>query len=160
MAQTVIDKNRHRIVGACLIYNPARQFLIIKRHQNLKVYPSLWTVPGGGMDRTDYESLPQSSPDGWESPLEAALRREILEEAGIKVGNIEYLSHFTFIRPDNIPVFGIRFAAPYASGDVVLDPKDSTEFAWISADKAGEYDLLGRIADEMREFDEKLRTRE
>ena len=159
MAQEVANKNLHRIVGSCMIYDQEVRFLALKRRPDLKVYPGLWTVPAGGMDRDDYALLPQTSPDGWENPLEIAMRREIKEEAGVEVGALEPLGHFTFIRPDNIPVFGMRFAAPYLSGEVTIDPEDSTEFAWVSVEEVGNYDFLGRIAEEIREFSEKLKQR-
>ena len=157
MAQEVPNKNLHRIVGSCMIYDQEGRFLILKRRPDLKVYPGLWTVPAGGMDTDDYANLPKTSPDGWEAPIEIALRREIKEEAGIEVGDLQYLSNFTFIRPYGIPVFGMRYAAPHLAGDVVIDPEDSTEFAWITADEVGNYDFLGRIADEIREYVAKLK---
>jgi 8-oxo-dGTP pyrophosphatase MutT (NUDIX family) len=160
MVQTVADIDLHRVVGACLIYNHARRFLILKRRPDLKVYPGLWTIPGGGMRKDDYAQLPQTSPDGWEAPLEIALRREIKEEANVEVGPLEYLSHFTFIRPDDVPVFGVRFAAPYVSGKVAIDPKDSTKHEWILALDVPAYNFLGNIADVICEFDEKLQERE
>ena len=158
MAQDVETTNLHRVVGTCLIWSAGNHFLILKRRPDLEVYPGLWTVPGGGMDRADYEALPKTSPDGWESPLEIALRREIHEETGTEVGSFEYLGQFSFIRPDNIPVFGTRFAARYVSGKVTVDPEDSTEYKWITAAEVGDYEFLGRIADEIREFGAKLRA--
>lgn len=159
MAQEVASKNLHRVVGACIIYRRRLripEYLILKRRDDAKVYPGLWTVPGGGMDRDDYEPLPQTSPDGWENPLQLATRREITEEAGVEVGEFEFLNDFAFIRPDNVPVFGVRFAAPYVSGEVRLDPKDSTEYAWITADQVPEYELLGDIPAEIARLDARL----
>lgn len=159
MVQVVANRDLHRIVGVCFIYNEKGQFLITKRHPNLRVYPRLWTVPGGGMEREEYESTSQTSPDGWEKPLELSLRREIKEETGVEVGMLEYFNHFTFIRPDDIPVFGLRFCAPYLSGEVALDPEDSTEYAWITVDKVSHYEFLGNIPNELRALDAYLKAK-
>lgn len=162
MADKALTSHLHRVVGNCIIYREDKdgfKFLALKRHPNAKVYPGLWCVPGGGMDRTDYEHLPKTSPDGWESPVEIATRREILEESGLTVGELEYLSHFTFIRPDDIPVVGFRFAAPYLSGEVVLDPTDATEHVWITAEKAASYDFLGTIAQDIQALHVRLMER-
>ncbi len=164
MAQQVNVRDRHRIVSTCAVYRTRpdgrHEYLIMKRSEALPVYPGLWTVPGGGLDRDDYETTPKTSPDGWEVPLEISTRRETKEETGVEVGPLEYISHFTFIRKkDDVPVFGVRFAAQYLSGEVTLDPEDSTESTWATVDEIGNYNFLGDIARELRELDAVLTSR-
>ncbi len=145
MVQEIDTKDLHRILAGCMIYRPDRRVLIIKRHPELKVFPGLWTVPSGGMERKDYESRPKDSPDGWFNPIEVALRREIRQESGLEVGVLEYFNNYAFIRPDGIPAFGMHFAAPYLSGEVVLEPGDATEHAWILPEEVSNYEILGNI---------------
>ena len=115
------------------------------------MYPGLWDVPGGGMERSDYEGkLLQDSSGGWENPLIGATRREIREEVGLEVGDLTFISHFTFIRPDDIPVLGMRFSAPYVSGEVRPDLKDAVDHAWITEKEIPNYRLLGKIPIEIR----------
>lgn len=152
MAQIVEVRDLHRVVGPCIVYRidpDAIRYLILKRHPNLKVYPNLWTVPGGGMDRDDYLSLPKTSPDGWENPIEISVRREVMQEGNVEVGEITYLNNFTFIRGDDIAVFGLRFYAPYVSGEARFDPEDATEVKWITAAETPNYEFLGNIPAEI-----------
>ena len=62
--------------------------------------------------------------------VETTLRREIKEEVGVEVTDIQYLLDLAFIRPDGIPAIVLSFYCKYVSGDVVLD-EDATEYAWI-----------------------------
>jgi 8-oxo-dGTP pyrophosphatase MutT (NUDIX family) len=162
MAQTVETKDLYRVVGACIVYRHTRsgefEYLILRRHPESRVYPGKWTVPAGGMEPEDYESLPKTV-DGWEHPLQFATRREVREESGIEVGDFQFLTDFTFERPDGIKVFGIRFSAPYVSGEVQVDPEDATEFRWIGAHEVAKYDLLGDIPAEIQRLNGMLLSR-
>lgn len=160
MTETITHKDMHRVVMVCLIHNEKREYLIIKRSPKLKVYPGKWTIPGGGLETDDYVHTPQTSPDGWEHVVSTALRREISEEVAVEVGEFLYQGSVAFIRPDNVPVVVLRFTAPYVRGEVVLDPEDSTEYAWVTAGKAKNYDLLGNILAEIEQFDKRLKDDE
>jgi 8-oxo-dGTP pyrophosphatase MutT (NUDIX family) len=160
MTHSVAMRDLHRVVSVCFIHRVmridekvGRRFLILKRRTDLKVYPGRWTVPGGGLERKDYEAREMTGSDTWEHPVEQSLRREIFEEAGVIVGPLEFFGSFAFVRPDGIPVAGLRFAAPYSSGVVKIGPEDSVDYRWITADERGEYDLLGNIAVEMDKVD-------
>jgi isopentenyldiphosphate isomerase len=43
----------HRIVSTAIIYKDGK-YLIVKRSPDKKVFPGKWTVPGGGLETTDY----------------------------------------------------------------------------------------------------------
>lgn len=138
--------DRYRPVVTSLVYRESDDtYLILKRSEKLPVYPGMWTVPGGGLERKDYFERPQTSPDGWDNVLEVALLREIREEAGITVKNVRYRGNTVFIRPDMVPVIVLRHYAQYASGDVVLDPADATDYRWIRPYELSQYDLIGNI---------------
>jgi len=94
----------------------------------------------------------------WYGALEISLRREIREEVNLGIGKLEFLTDLTFIRPDGIPVLCLSYFAPYVSGEVKLD-NDATEFAWITVDKVGDYDLIDGIAEEIRQIDNILNKR-
>lgn len=159
MVQKVAHKDLHRVVMTCLIYNDKGRYFIMKRSPNLKVYPGKWTIPGGGLETDDYINEPQTSPDTWDRVVSYALRREVMEESGIVVGELEYHGSAAFIRPDGIPVVILRFAGPYKSGEVKLDPEDSTEYAWVTAKEAESYDLLGNIPAEIKMMDKELKSK-
>jgi len=154
------DKELHRIVTTALIYKPNLTYLITKRAMHKKVMPGKWTIPGGGLTMDDYiDSTPSTQgAKQWYGALEISLRREIREEVNLGIGKLEFLTDLTFIRPDGIPVLCLSYFAPYVSGEVKLD-NDATEFAWITVDKVGDYDLIDGIAEEIRQIDNILNKR-
>ena len=154
------DKELHRIVTTALIYKPNLTYLITKRAMHKKVMPGKWTIPGGGLTMDDYiDSTPSTQgAKQWYGALEISLRREIREEVNLGIGKLEFLTDLTFIRPDGIPVLCLSYFAPYVSGEVKLD-NDATEFAWITVDKVGDYDLIDGIAEEIRQIDNILDKR-
>ncbi|MBU2082082.1 hypothetical protein KKH14_01505 [Patescibacteria group bacterium] len=85
------------------------------------------------------------------------MRREIREEAGIKVGKMSYCCDMTFIRLDNIPVIILSFYAPYQSGEIKLD-NESIDHAWATFDELKNHDLIEGIADEIKMVDEIVKS--
>lgn len=151
MADTVATTDLHRIVMTCLI-KKNDTFFVMKRAANVKVHPGKWGLPGGGVEAAeDYLNEPKGSGDAWHSVVEAALRREVKEETGLLVGTFTYLGNLIFIRPDGVPVLVLRFMAEYESGDVVLEEGKFTDWAWITAQDADSYDLLGDVAAEIKD---------
>lgn len=90
---------------------------------------------------------------GFVSPaetLEDCVRREVLEETGIKVGKIQYANSQPWPFPDSLM---IGFTAQYQSGDIRIDPEEISEAAWFKANNLplipNEYSLAGQL---IREF--------
>ncbi len=158
-----IHTDLHRIAITGIIWkmdeNGNRTYLITKRSPNKKAWPNMWTVPGGGLETTDYmsgEATYQNSESAqWYNAVETALRREITEEVGLEVTDIQYLLDLAFIRPDGIPAIVLSFYCKYGGGEVVLD-EDATEYAWISASEVGNYELIQGIDHEIELVEEKL----
>jgi NAD+ diphosphatase len=63
--------------------------------------------------------------------LEGCLRREIMEEAGIEVKNIQYFGSQPWPFPDSLMV---GFTAEYAGGELKLDQKELCDAGWFTAD--------------------------
>lgn len=161
MAQTVSLTNRARPVTSVVVYRPALSgfaYLILQRHPHEQPYPSKWTVPSGGIEIVKYPGRPKVS-DGWENVFEDAGREEVREESGVEIGEMTYLDSFLFFREhDQVPVVGVRFYAPYTSGEVALD-KHHVASAWVEIADLGAYDLLANLADEIRKVDRLLRAK-
>ncbi len=155
MAQVVKDSELHRIVVTAIIYNSEGKYLITKRAPNKKVFPNKWTVPGGGMEPSDYIDTPKTTNDAWYYAIETTLKREVKEEVNLEIDNLQYLLDLVFIRPDGIPVITLSYYASHKSGDVVLDD-DATEYKWVTAEEAKEYDFISGILDEIRLVDDIL----
>ncbi|MBT3805936.1 MAG: NAD(+) diphosphatase [Desulfobacula sp.] len=64
--------------------------------------------------------------------LEECVKREVFEETGIIVKNIQYFKSQSWPFPDSLM---IGFIAEYKSGEILIDKKEIEEAAWFSPDK-------------------------
>ncbi|MFQ5662007.1 MAG: NUDIX hydrolase [Candidatus Paceibacteria bacterium] len=158
MADEVKDNELHRIVMTCIIYNDEGRYLVTKRGPNKKVYPNKWTVPGGGLEVSDYIDIPKTTSDAWYNIVEKALKREVKEEVNLEIERPQYLLDLIFIRPDNVPVLTLSYYAKYKSGDVVLE-EDDTEYKWITVEEGKSIDLIPGILGEIEETDKILKSK-
>lgn len=126
------------------------RFLIVKRAPNEKMFPDKWTVPGGKFVRTEYEDLPRTSATApqWYEVVEYVLRKEVREEAGVEIEKPHYLTDLVFVRPDGYPVVTLSYWTRWKGGEVKLN-REMTDFAWVTAEEAKEYDLIEGIAGEI-----------
>jgi len=143
-----MDLNKAHYVVATAIIVKDGKFLITKRSQNEKVFPNLWTVPGGKLELKDYIEKPKDTEDCWYNAIENLLKREVKEETSLEIKNIKYLTSLAFIRPDNIPVVVLSFFADYHDGEIKLSP-ELTEHAWVTLKEAAKYDLIDGIYEEL-----------
>ena len=109
----------------------------------------MWTVPGGKMETSDYLKLPKDTQFYWYNVLERTLKREVKEEVGIEINNIEYVTSLATVHEDGSPSLVISCFADYVSGDVKLNPEESDQFAWVNLEEAKNYQLLDGIYDEL-----------
>ncbi|MGB7318530.1 MAG: NAD(+) diphosphatase [Planktotalea sp.] len=64
--------------------------------------------------------------------LEAAVRREVFEEAGITVGQVDYLASQPWPFPNSL-MFGCKGEA--TSRDITIDPKEIEDAMWVSREE-------------------------
>jgi ADP-ribose pyrophosphatase YjhB (NUDIX family) len=151
------NKELHRVTSTAIIYKN-KKYLLVQRGFEKKAFPGKWTVPGGGLEVSDYINLPKTTSQHWYFAVENSLRREIKEEVNLKVGKINYLCSITFIRPDGIPVLILSYYAPYKSGKVKLN-KENINYAWVTFEEAKKYDLVEGLIDEIKMVDKILRKK-
>ena len=152
-------RDLHRVTATVIVYKSDETYLITKRSGTRKVFPSNWTVPGGGLEIGDYiNTKPSHIGYQWYGALEKTMRRELKEEANISVGKLEYLLDLVFIRSDGIPVITLSFFAPYKGGKVKLND-ESTDFKWIKAKSSKNFDLIPGIDEEIIMVDKILKNR-
>ncbi|MBR9691569.1 NUDIX domain-containing protein, partial [Candidatus Woesearchaeota archaeon] len=132
------------------------KFLIAKRSSTEKAFPNQWTVPGGKLEPQDYQNRPKDTSAQWYNVCEHLLRREIMEEVGLKVKDIKYLASLAFVRPDGIPTVVISLYADHDSGAVNLSD-ELTEHAWVTLEQAKEYDMIDGIYEELEMLDRVLK---
>ncbi|HSX47941.1 MAG TPA: NUDIX domain-containing protein [Candidatus Nanoarchaeia archaeon] len=134
-------------ITAMIVKN--EKYLIIRRSATKKRFPSMWTVPGGKLETDDYTTLPKDTTDYWYNVLERTLRREVKEEVGIEIKNIEYVTSLAAVHADGAPSLVISCIADYESGEVTLQKEEADQLAWVSLDEAKDYDLIDGIYDEL-----------
>jgi len=125
------------------------EYLITRRSPNKKRFPGMWTVPGGKMETSDYLKLPKDTQYYWYNVLERTLRREVKEEVGIDIDNIEYVTSLATVHPDGSPSLVISCLADYVGGDVELREEESDKYAWVNLEEAQKYNLIDGIYDEL-----------
>lgn len=125
------------------------KYLITRRSPNKKRFPGMWTVPGGKMEAKDYLELPKDTEHYWYNVLERTLRREVKEEAGIGIDNIEYVTSLATVHADGSPSLVISCMADYADGEVTLNPEECDTHEWVSLEEAKKYKLIDGIYDEL-----------
>ncbi|MEK7077425.1 MAG: NUDIX domain-containing protein, partial [Patescibacteria group bacterium] len=86
----------------------------------------------------------------YENAVEKLLAREVGEEAGITIGaGLHYINSVAFIRPDEIPVVLVKFAAKYKSGEVRIEEGAFTDYAWVNVGEVGKYPCIEGIEEEI-----------
>lgn len=152
------NKNRylHEVAITAIIVKNGK-YLITRRSPNKERFPGMWTLPGGKMETNDYLQLPKDTEQYWYNVLERTLRREVKEEVGIDIDNIEYVTSLATIHQDGSPSLVISCMADYVSGDVKLQKEESDQFVWVDLEEAKKYSLIDGIYDELVMAEKKRR---
>ncbi|MFH1365733.1 MAG: NUDIX domain-containing protein [archaeon] len=133
------------------------KYLITKRADWEKAYPGRWTVPGGKLEVLDYVFRKKDTPTQWYNVMEDLLKREIMEEVGLEIKDIGYVTSLVYMRSDEVPCLIISLYAEPKTEEVKLC-NALTEFAWVSLEEAKNYDLIEGIYEELEILDKKLET--
>ncbi|MFH0711989.1 MAG: NUDIX domain-containing protein [archaeon] len=142
------NKFLHEVVVTAIVVKDGK-FLITKRSATKRRFPNMWTVPGGKLETNDYVELPKDTKDYWYNVLEKVLRREVKEEVGIDIRNIEYVTSLATVHEDGAPSLVISCVADWEAGEVVLQEEECDEFRWVGLEEAKGIDLLDGIYDEL-----------
>jgi ADP-ribose pyrophosphatase YjhB (NUDIX family) len=106
-----------RPTGGVVILSGDR-FLVVRRSREPKL--GLWELPGGFCD-------------GWEHPADAAVR-EAREELGVTIRLGEFLGMYVGsyeFQGELLPVLDCIWLAEIVDGEIVLDPVEASEYAWV-----------------------------
>jgi 8-oxo-dGTP diphosphatase len=142
------EKLLHEIVITAIIVKDG-EYLITRRSPNKKRFPGRWTVPGGKLETEDYINLPKDTENYWYNVLEQVLRREVKEEVGLDIKNIEYVTSLATVHDDGSPSLVISCVADYSGGDILLQKNETDKYEWVSVEEAKNYDLIDGIYDEI-----------
>src|SRR3989344_1748141 len=146
----------HYIVATCIVVKDGK-FLIAKRSEKEKQWPSRWTVPGGKLEKKDYKNREPDTPAGqWYNVFETLIKREVKEEVGNDIKNIKHLCNLVFERIDGVPTVVVSLFADHDFGEVRLS-KDLTEYKWVNLEEAKNYNLIEGIYEELVMLDRHLK---
>jgi len=146
----------HEVAITAIVVKDGK-YLITRRSPNKKRFPSMWTVPGGKLESSDYLELEKDTEHYWYNVLERTLKREVKEEVGLDIKHIDYLTSLATVHADGAPSLVISCVAEYDGGEVKLQEGETDQFAWVTSEEAKEYALIDGIHDELVMADRKLR---
>ena len=151
------DKNQVHYITATVIVVRNGKFLITKRAEWEKAFPGKWTVPGGKLEVLDYVLREKDTSSHWYNVLEDLAKKEVKEEVGVEIRNLDYVTSLVYIRSDKIPSLIISLWAESGEGEIKLCDA-LTEHKWVSLEEAKNYDLIEGIYEELEILDKKLKT--
>jgi 8-oxo-dGTP pyrophosphatase MutT (NUDIX family) len=152
-----MDKNQVHYITATVILVRNRKFLITKRAEWEKAFPGKWTVPGGKLEVLDYALREKDTSSHWYNVLENLAKKEVKEEVGLEITNLDYVTSLVYIRSDQIPSLIISLWTESNEGEVKLC-NALTDYKWVSLEEAKNYDLIEGIYEELEILDKKLKT--
>lgn len=150
------DYTKFEVVITAIIQKDGK-YLITRRSPTKKRFPGMWTVPGGHLEPADFMGYPKETEHYWYNVLEKALAREIEEEVGLRIGNVQYVTSLATEHKDGAASIVISCLADYVSGEVRLQEGETDKAEWVALADAKEYQLLDGIYDELA-MAEALRT--
>ena len=125
---------KHRVIAVALIRNRKGEVLLCRKPKNIGVYPGQWALVGGGIEP--------------EETMEAALKREVREEAGLAITEIEPL-YFTDTVADKYYADGSKetiymiylvFDCVAMNGEIKLN-EEFIESTWVKPEKLNNFDI-------------------
>jgi len=137
----------HEVAITAIIVKDGKYLITHRSNPNKKFY-DMWTVPGGRLEVADYERFPKDTNIHWYNIVGKVLRREIKEEVGLEIENVDYLTSIAMVVGE-YPSLILSFIADYKSGEVVLQEDELDKAEWVTLEEAKEYDLIEGIYEEL-----------
>jgi len=115
----------YRITTAAVIHDPKKGFLLGKRSLEEDTVAGFWSLIAGKLEATGPA----------QDVLEDNLRKEIKEEIGVLVDNINYLDSHMWQDTDPLKIT-IVFTVTISAGEPkALDPREITDINWFKPDE-------------------------
>ncbi|MBI4144381.1 NUDIX domain-containing protein [Candidatus Woesearchaeota archaeon] len=140
-------------VSVTAIIRKNGKYLVCKRSANEKAFPSKWCVPGGKIEKNDFINTPKDTSAHWLDIFEKVVKKEVLEETGVEIENIGYVSSIAFLRNNGCSTIIVSLHADYKSGEVSLKKDELVDYAWVSIEEAKNYDLIENIYEQIVKVD-------
>lgn len=157
------DKLFYFVANVVVYRESDKRCLILKRSDREKIHPNKYCVPGGKLEWNELDILRPTRLNGdvldFEDAVERLLIREVKEEAGIDIErDLKYVNSVAFVRPDEIPVVLVKFAAKYRAGEIIIEEGVFTDYAWVNRDEVKSYECIKGIPEEVSKTIEIFRS--
>jgi len=114
--------NKIAVTLECFVRRGDGKYLMLKRGEHKKIMPGVWMAPGGHKDPG-------------EGLFECA-RREILEETGLKIKNLELVAVGDAVLEDlEQELFFSFIKADYAGGELKENTDHDGELVWLTPEE-------------------------
>ena len=112
---------KYNVATKGMILNNDNKVLILQRANDDEFKPSIWELPGGNLEKHESEK------DG--------LKREIMEETGLKIDIINVLDSRSFMKKEKFRLRIITFLCKAKTTNIVLS-YEHKDFAWVDVKTA------------------------
>lgn len=145
---------KYTVVVTCVLIRKTsgghKRAIILRRSTKESEGPGLWTIPGGRLKVCDWGKgarLRSASHQLWVGILSRAIKREIMEETGIRVNRVVFLHgrEKVFLRKDGTPTLVLVFRASAGSKARAKIGKESIGLCWVSKRELGRYEFIGNV---------------
>ncbi|EMA17887.1 mutT/NUDIX family protein [Haloarcula argentinensis DSM 12282] len=127
------------------------KYLLIERGADEEHASGALAFPGGKLE----------AEPGSQNAIENTVSREIHEEVGVTIGDIQYLHSNTFETEDNTSCINIVMLCEYAGGDAHPRAKDEVAGVhWMSYDEIKSHDDVPSFTERFADVAEKNRTQQ
>lgn len=130
-----------------------QKYLLLKRAAHKKSWPNLWTLPGGHIEHQDWLIGEANSEGITYNVVENGLRREVFEEAGIYIRNIEFVASLIFNQGSTVV---LSMSAEQAGDHSVVINDESSDSGWFTLEEIRNLPTIDGILDEIILFEEKF----
>ncbi len=121
------------LVGGALFNNG--KLLVMKRNNARVLWPGLWEIPGGKVEENETD--------------EDALKREFLEETQLKISVLNKYCELDY-KYGEATAKEHDFIVEAENYDIKIDPKEHTEFRWITRDEIESLEMSPEMVESIR----------
>lgn len=116
-----MSKQRNAVVTLECFVKKGDKYLLLHRNPTKRIMPDIWMAPGGHRE--------------FNEGLFACARREVFEETGLKIKNLQIkATGNAYVKDIDQEFFFHMLVADYKSGELKTNDADGT-FAWLTPDE-------------------------
>ena len=127
--------SQYIVVSAAILYDPEEGFLLQQRSFDEDFLPGVWAITGGKLERMEAGC----------DVLEENVIREVEEEIGVTIGELEYVDSHLTVHGDIRRVFVIFLGRIISGKPRVVDPCEVAQVCWVRHDELDSYELPAAV---------------